>query len=163
MESCTFMTICLCTFSSWHDTREGESELEVERKNVISLHIIIMLLLNIWWYQFARIQTEKGVSRRRGTASCSYMYLGNSASLVCQLYAPNLEVMGIEKYTRTITCHAANNRKATGPLTWEHWCHMDWHSQLTALEAQSPETMRTHVSSEHVLCIVCECQCCQGC
>ena len=27
-----------------------------------------------------------------------------------------LEVMGIEKHTRTITCHAESNRKATGPL-----------------------------------------------
>ena len=27
-----------------------------------------------------------------------------------------LEVMGAEKHTRTITCHAENNRKATGPL-----------------------------------------------
>ena len=28
-----------------------------------------------------------------------------------------LKVMGIEKYTRTITCHAESNRKATGSLT----------------------------------------------
>ena len=27
-----------------------------------------------------------------------------------------LEVMGAEKHTRTISCHAENNRKATGPL-----------------------------------------------
>ena len=27
-----------------------------------------------------------------------------------------LEVMGAEKHTRTISCHAVNNRKATGPL-----------------------------------------------
>ena len=27
-----------------------------------------------------------------------------------------LEVMGTEKHTRTISCHAVNNRKATGPL-----------------------------------------------
>ena len=36
-----------------------------------------------------------------------------------------LEVMDIEKHTRTITCHAESNRKATGPLNKEHWCHMD--------------------------------------
>jgi len=28
----------------------------------------------------------------------------------------DLEVMGTEKHTRTITCHADKNRKATGPL-----------------------------------------------
>ena len=32
----------------------------------------------------------------------------------------DLEVMGTEKHTRTITCHADSNRKATRSLNKEH-------------------------------------------